>query len=79
MLLQKQLKPAAEKIGLGRITWHSLRHACRSWLSSGGAAIGTQKDLLRHSNVSTTLDVYGAALTEDMRRAHSSLVDKLLG
>jgi integrase len=79
MLLQKGIKPAADQLGLGRITWHSLRHACRSWLSSGGAAIGTQKDLLRHSNVSTTMDVYGAALTDDMRKAHEDLVGKLLG
>jgi integrase len=79
MLLQKGIKPAADQLGFGRITWHSLRHACRSWLSSGGAAIGTQKDLLRHSNVSTTMDVYGAALTDDMRRAHENLVGRILG
>ena len=47
MLLQKGLKPVAEELGLGRITWHTLRHACRTWLDSGKAQVGVQKDLLR--------------------------------
>jgi integrase len=79
MLLQKGLRPIAQKLGLGNVGFHSLRHACRSWLSSGGAAIGTQKDLLRHSDISTTMNVYGHALTVDMRKAHEQLVGKLLG
>ncbi|MGB6689397.1 MAG: site-specific integrase [Terracidiphilus sp.] len=78
MLLQKGLKPAAEKAGIKRITWHTLRHACRSWLSSGGAAPGTQKDLLRHADISTTANIYGHALSADMREAHEELVDKLM-
>lgn len=79
MLLQKGLRPIAQELGLGNVGFHSLRHACRSWLSSGGAAIGTQKDLLRHSDISTTMNVYGHSLTADMRRAHEKLVGKLLG
>ena len=78
MLLQKGLKPIARELGLGNVGFHSLRHACRSWLSSGGAALGTQKDLLRHSDISTTMNVYGHSLTADMRKAHEQLVGKLL-
>jgi len=78
MLLQKGLKPIAQKLGLGNVGFHSLRHACRSWLSSGGAAVGTQKDLLRHSDISTTMNIYGHSLTADMRKAHEQLVGKLL-
>ena len=79
MLRQKGLKPIARELGLGDVGFHALRHACRSWLSSGGAAVGTQKDLLRHSDISTTMNVYGHALSEDMRRAHEELAAKLLG
>jgi integrase len=78
MLLTKGLKPVARELGLGNVGFHSLRHACRSWLSSGGAAVGTQKDLLRHADVSTTMNVYGSALTDDMRKAHNKLVNKLV-
>ena len=78
MLLGKGLKPVAKELGLGNVGFHSLRHACRTWLSSCGAAVGTQKDLLRHSDVATTMNIYGSALTEDMRKAHDKLVKKLL-
>jgi integrase len=78
MLLQKGLKPIAKELGLGNIGFHALRHACRSWLSSGGAALGTQKDLVRHADIGTTANIYGHALTEDMREAHAKLVAELL-
>ena len=78
MLLQKGLKPAAAALGLEGVGFHTLRHACRSWLSSGGADLGTQKDLMRHADISTTANIYGHALTEDMRKAHEQLVGKLL-
>jgi integrase len=78
MLLQKGLKPIAAKHGVPGLTWHALRHACRAWLSSGGATLTTQKGLLRHADESTTSDVYGYPMTDDMRRAHDQLVDQLL-
>jgi len=78
MLLQKGLKPVAAELGIQTIGFHTLRHACRSWLSSGGTNLGTQKDLLRHADISTTANIYGHALTEDMRKAHEQLVGKLL-
>jgi len=77
MLLQKGLKPVVKELGMGNVTWHALRHACRSWLSSGGAAVGTQKDLLRHADIATTLNIYGHALSTDMRVAHENLVNQL--
>lgn len=58
VLLTKGLKPVAEEVGLGHITWHALRHACRSWLDSGNTALGIQKDLLRHADIATTMNRY---------------------
>lgn len=78
MLLQEVLKPAAKKAGVNQITWHTLRHACRSWLSSTGATLGTQKDLLRHADISTTANIYGHSLTADMRQAHEQLMKRLV-
>lgn len=60
------------------LTWHSLRHACRAWLSSSGATLTTQKGLLRHADESTTSDIYGYPITDDMRKAHDNLVSQLL-
>ncbi len=47
MLLQKGLKPIAAKHGVPGLTWHTLRHACRSWLSSGGATLSEPASEIR--------------------------------
>ena len=78
MLLQKGLKPAATRIGLGNVGWHTLRHACRSWLDSGNVQVGVQKDLRRHSDINTTMNIYGRALPADMRKSHNRMVKQLV-
>jgi integrase len=78
MLLQKGIQPVAKEIGLGHITWHMLRHACRSWLDSVRTPTGVQKDLLRVADISTAMNIYGHALTEDMRKSHNKLVKQLI-
>ena len=78
MLLQKGLKPVAKRLELGDIGWHTLRHACRSWLDASKTQVGVQKDLLRHADVSTTMNVYGHALSADMRKSHNKMVKNLV-
>lgn len=78
VLLQKHIKPTAERLQLGNIGWHSLRHSCRTWLDSKGTAVGIQKDLLRHSDVSTTMNWYGKSLSPDMRASHHAVVEELV-
>ncbi|MGO8759931.1 MAG: tyrosine-type recombinase/integrase [Terracidiphilus sp.] len=78
ILLQKGLKPTAEKLALEHITWHTLRHACRNWLDANGTPMGVVKDLLRHADISTTMNIYGQALSPDMRRAHNKLAKQLV-
>jgi integrase len=56
MLLAKGIQKAAAELGLGRVTWHGLRHSCRTWLDAQGVPVGIQKDLLRHSDISVTAD-----------------------
>ena len=78
MLLGKSLQPAAESLGLGKVTWHSLRHSCRSWLDAKGTPVGTMKDLLRHADVSTTMNRYGRALPQEMREGQKAILGELL-
>jgi integrase len=78
MLLAKGLRPVALRLGLGRVSWHGLRHSCRTWLDAKGVPVGLQKDLLRHSDVSTTMNRYGRALQPDMRISHSAMVQDLI-
>lgn len=71
---QRHLKPAAEAAGLGPLGWHSLRHTYRSWLDATGAPIGVQQKLMRHGDIRTTMNVYGDALMQSKRDAHSKVV-----
>lgn len=78
MLLQKGIHRAADKLKLGRVTWHSLRHSCRSWLDAKHVPVGVQKDLLRHADISTTMNRYGRALAPEMRTSQSAIVRQLI-
>lgn len=58
MILADHLKPAAEKLKLPKPGLHLLRHSYRSWIRGGDATMPQQKDMMRHSDISTT-DIYG--------------------
>jgi hypothetical protein len=36
--------------------------------------MSVQKDLMRHANISTTMNVYGGGMPEPMREANSAVV-----
>jgi integrase len=55
----------------GNLGWHSFRHTYRSWLDATGAPSGVQQKLMRHAQISTTMNVYGNALMESKRDANS--------
>ncbi len=59
------------------VGWHTFRHTYRSWLDDTGAPVGVQQKLMRHAQISTTMNVYGNALMESKREANSAVVSKL--
>ena len=74
------LKDAATTAGIkGKVGWHTFRHGYRSFLDSTNAPLGVQKELMRHASISTTLNVYGRAMTDSKRQAHSNVVGMVLG
>jgi integrase len=75
---QYKIKPAGVAIGIARLGWHDLRHTYRSWLSMTGAPITVQKDLMRHSSIQTTMNIYGGALSDEKREANSKVVQMVL-
>jgi integrase len=78
-LRQKMLKPAARRAKIpGSIGWHTLRHSYRAWLDDSGAPLGVQQKLMRHANISTTMNVYGGAFMEAKRKANTSVVQRVL-
>lgn len=62
----------------GSVGWHTFRHTYRSWLDSTSAPIGVQQKLMRHAQVSTTMNVYGNALMTAKREANSKVVQMAL-
>ena len=75
---QDYIRPAGEKLGLGRVGWHTFRYTYRSWLDVAGAPVGVQQKLMRHAQVSTRMNVYGNALMDAKRQANSKVVSMAL-
>ncbi len=59
---------AVKRAGLGKVTWHMFRHTFASRLTREGVDIVTVKELLGHSNISTTMR-YAHSNDEAKRRA----------
>jgi integrase len=78
VIQQQILKPAGEKIGHPGIGWHVFRHTYRSFLDETGAPIGVQQKLMRHSNVATTMNVYGNASLRAKQTANSKVVQMVM-
>jgi integrase len=68
---EKRREAAGKYDGIG---WHTLRHTYRSWLDDTGAPMGVQQKLMRHAQISTTMNVYGNALMTAKREANSKVV-----
>ncbi len=78
MIQQQILKPAGEKIGFPGIGWHTFTNTYRSFLDETGAPIGVQQKLMRHSNVATTMNVYGNASLRAKQQADSKVVQMVI-
>ena len=69
----RALQTATGRAGLGKMGTHAFRHSYRSWLDSVGTAITVQQKLMRHSDIQTTLNIYGDVVTDEMERAGSKI------
>jgi integrase len=78
-IIQRQiLKPRGEAVGISGLGWHTFRHTYRSLLDETGAPIGVQQKLMRHSNVSTTMNVYGNSTLRAKQQANSKVVQMVM-
>ncbi len=71
---QRRIKPAGIRAGLGILGWHTFRHTYRSWLDETGAPMKVQQELMRHASIQTTMNIYGAAMSDTKRKANSEVV-----
>jgi len=75
---QKVLRKAGDELGIPNLGFHSFRHSYRAMLDACGAPVGVQQRLLRHAQVSTTMDIYGGALMASKRQANTAVVKMVM-
>lgn len=74
----RALLPVLKKAGLPPIRFHDLRHTAATLLLAAGEHPKVMQELLGHSTVSTTLDIY-SHVTESMQRTAAQRMQTLLG
>jgi integrase len=68
-LLERVLQPAAERAGLGRVTWHQFRHIHSSLLNDLRVPVKIAQEQLGHASISTTLNIYTHVVDASHRAA----------
>lgn len=63
----------------GRFGFHNFRHSLASFLVRSKTDPKTVQALLRHSNVTTTLELYSHRVTEDRMLAQGTVLEAILG
>jgi integrase len=65
----RELQRATEAAGIGHLGTHTFRHSYRSWLDAVGTPVAVQQKMMRHSDIRTTMNVYGDVVTDEMTTA----------
>jgi integrase len=71
-ILKRFIKPAAKKLGL-RANWRCLRTSHATWLVQAGADPKSVQGQMRHTRISTTMDIYAQIVPVAQRRAVEKL------
>lgn len=75
---RRWLLRAGEKVGVGRLGWYSFRHTYSTLLNEYGTDIKVQRELLRHADIRTTMNIYTRAVPARLREANGKVVRLLL-
>jgi integrase len=78
-LLDRHLQPAARRAGITKwVGFHTFRHTYSTLLQANENDVKVVQELMRHANVTTTMNVYTQAITAKKRQAQSRVVDVLM-
>ena len=78
-MVSKDFCRLVRKSGLPSLTFHGLRHACATLLLSDNVNPKIVSELLGHSNIATTMDIYSHVLPGLQEAAVSKLAKRLKG
>ena len=71
----KYIRPAAQKVGIPkRFGWHTFRHTYSTLLRSVGTEFKVMQELLQHSSLRSTLDVYTQAISPAKHAAQAAVL-----
>lgn len=76
-LLPRVLQPAAERPGLGRVTWQQFRHIHSSLLNDLRVPVKIAQEQLGHASIQTTLNIYTHVVDASHRQAIEALERQL--
>jgi integrase len=69
----RELARASDAARIGHLGTHAFRHTHRSWLDAVGTSIAVQQKMMRHSDIRTTMNIYGDVVTDEMAVAGSKV------
>jgi integrase len=69
----RELVRAVIPAGIGHIGTHAFRHTYRSWLDAVGTSVAVQQKMMRHTDIRTTMNIYGDVVTDEMTTASSKV------
>ena len=76
--MEKHIRPAGVQAGISkRIGWHVFRHTFGTLVKANGADVATVQALMRHANVSVTMNTYVQAITPAKQQAQRGIVSQL--
>lgn len=74
-ILRRYIRPAAQRAGIEkRFGWHTFRHTYSTLLRSVGTEFKVMQELLRHSSLRSTLDVYTQAISPAKHAAQAAVL-----
>jgi integrase len=61
----RELQRAGKEAEIGGLSPHTFRHTYRSWLDAVGTTVAVQQKMMRHSDIRTTMNIYGDVVTDE--------------
>ena len=78
-ILRRYIRPVAQRAGIQkRFGWHTFRHTYSTLLRSVGTEFKVMQELLRHSSLRSTLDIYTQAISPAKHAAQAAVLDLVL-